>query len=401
MRGLHTRRSAMVFVGLFAAGCVLLFACKSDEQDSGSSGSGAQTDPEPLFRALEADLVKTCGGVNGQCHVKGTFNQAPKWLGDPDPYVSAKKYRGILPATKEVGDSIILTQVAHEGPSLKSTASLYERVAEWLAAEVPPPPLPNTGAFTVTSGFNNVNLNTVASGLDGAKLTFLATEANGVLTLSALRFYAPQNASVKVQAPFFVILPRDGKVNADPEVNGFKGESTFDPGKSKTFFDGKMILLRWDQTGQLKIVFSKIELTPGQGATTGCTAISTFMGSAIPAMQTLVDVFDPDEGDGGVGGGDGGAIIGKKTCLDCHAADPPAGQSPSPAVQAMDLRGYASDPAKACAQARNWIDFQNRSASVILQNPLGQANPSHPVKPLAASSPVITGIDTWVEAEQP
>ena len=69
-------------------------------------------------------------------------SQAPHWLGDPDAYLSAKKYPGILPATREPGDSTILTQVDHIGPSLKHYPKLYDKVSAWLSAELPPPPLP-------------------------------------------------------------------------------------------------------------------------------------------------------------------------------------------------------------------------------------------------------------------
>lgn len=399
MMASHVRAVAAVAAGALVA--VGFLACGDDDSEKGSSSGTANVDPEPLFRALQGDLVASCGGANGSCHVRG--NQAPRWLADPDPYVSAKRYRGVLPATKEVGDSILLTQVRHAGPALKDVppkdgkAPLYERVAEWLQAEVPPPPLPNTGAFSVRSGFNAIDLNTVASGLAGARLTFLATDVNNVLTLSALRVTAPSNANVRIESPFFVILPRNGKVNADPEVNGFKGELTVPAGSTVDLFGGKMILLRWDPTGQLKIVFQKIESTPGQGAIQSCTAIDAFKNSAIPAMQAQVDVLaDDDDLDGGM---EAGTVIGKGSCVGCHALEPPSSEAPGPAVQAMDLRGFDSDPERACAQARNWINFENKAQSVILLNPAGSANPNHPMKALPAGHPVLQGLEAWVQAE--
>jgi hypothetical protein len=395
-------RAAAVALGLFALFGFL--ACSSS--DSGStSGPNATTDPEPLFRDLQDDLVASCGGPNGTCHVAGTYQSAPKWLAGPDPYVSAKNYRGILPATKEVGDSILLTQVAHECTALKDVKStngkapLFERVATWLQAEVPPPPLPNTGAFSVPTGFNQVNLD--AAGVPGGRITFLATDVNGVLSLTAMRIYAPPTLNVKISAPFFVILPRSGKVNADPTVNGFQGELTVAAGTNVDFYSGKMILLRWDSTGQLKIAFQTLETTPGQGTNTSCTALDVFTSKAIPAMQMQVQVIDPGEGDGGAGAGDGGTVIGQGSCLGCHAdtANPPAYP---PAVNAMDLRGFDTDPASACVQARRWINFTGaRDQSTLLLNPTGQANPAHPMQPLSASDPIVTGIAAWVNAEQP
>lgn len=367
----------------------LVLACGGDDEETKTTAAGQ--DPELVFRGLQDELVATCGGANGSCHVQGT--QAPRWLADPDPYESAKRYRGILPVTREVGDSILLTQVDHSGPALKRTPKLYEKVAAWIQAEVPPPALPSSGAFSVLDGYNVVELNAVGSGLTGARITFVGTQANGVLTLSALKLTAPRDADVKIDSPFFVILPRNGKVDADPEGNGFKGELTVPAGRTVDMYTGKMILLRWDSTGQLKIVFKAISSTPGQGAATGCTALELFKSSALPAMQSTVDVR-PDDRDAG------DAPIGKGSCVGCHAKAPGPDEAPGAAVQAMDLRGFDSDPAAACAQARFWINFTDRSQSTLLSNPTG-ANPDHPMAPIPATDPIITGLRTWIDAEQP
>jgi hypothetical protein len=117
-------------------------------------------------------------------------------------------------------------------------------------------------------------------------------------------------------------------------------------------------------------------------------------------MSMQVDVVDPDEGDGGVGGGDGGAIIGKGSCLGCHADTDPNPKYPA-AVNAMDLRDVNTDPAKACVNARAWINFANPAQSTIVLNPQGQANPKHPMKPVGASDPIVTGISAWVTQEKP
>ncbi|MDF2692791.1 MAG: hypothetical protein K0S65_1174 [Labilithrix sp.] len=372
-----------------------VFACGDDSKDAGGGGTSSP-DPEPLFRDLEADLIQTCGGANGTCHVRGNYQQAPTWLGGPDPYVTIKKYRGVLPATKEVGDSILLTQVKHAGPALADAPNnLYRRVADWLTAEVPGPPLPNTGPFSVQSGFNSLPLDTVASGLTNARLTFLATETNGTLTLSALKLVAPDNANVTIDSPFFVILPRSGKVKADPDVNGFKGELTVAAGQSVDLFTGKMILLRWDPTGRLKIAFNKISSTPGQATPVGCTALELFKSSALPAMGMLVDVLPDDEEPV-----DPEEPLGQSSCLGCHAKEPPRDEAPAPSVQAMDLRAAGTDPAAACAQAKIWINLQDKAQSTILLNPTGKGNPQHPMKPVGDNDPIIQGLKAWVDAER-
>jgi hypothetical protein len=401
MMAWYSRAAAALSLGALIT--VGFLACSTDEDGKENPGGEARTDPEPLFRELEADLVASCGGRNGSCHVRG--NQAPRWLADPDPYVSAKRYRGILPATRDVGDSILLTQVRHTGPALKDVPvqegklPLFERVGAWLQAELPPPPLPSTGPFSVASGFNSIPLDAVASGLQGGRISFLATDNNGVLTMSALRVHAPMGSNVRIVSPFFVILPRSGKVNADPEVNGFEGELTVPAGAVVDLFGGKMILLRWDPAGQLKLVFSEIETTPGQGVLQGCTAIETFKSRAIPAMQAQLDVlahpddYDPD------GGVEPGTVIGKGSCVGCHAAQA-GSEGPTTAVQAMDLRGISEDPERACAQARLWINFENKAESTLLLNPKGQGNPQHPVKSLADSDPIMQGLKAWVDDER-
>ena len=381
-------------VSAFSA--LVFLACSSSSDDPGgtTNGEGGVVDAEPLFRVVQKDLIVRCGGANGSCHVKGAV--APHWLGDPDPYLSAKKYPGIIPATQETGDSTILTQVAHTGPTLKAYPELFDHVASWITAEIGAPPLPNTGSFSVATGLNVVNLNTVGSGLDGARITFLGSDGtNGTLSLTAIRIFAPQNANLKLDSPFFVKLPRDGKVKAEPTVNGFQGELTVPAGTSVDFYTGTMILTGWDSNGSLKISFKKIESTPGQGPSAACAALDLFNSKALPAMQTQIDITDDDQNDGGTF--DGG-VIGKGSCIGCHGRD--VGSDPiTPAISAMDLRAFGTDPAAACANARTQINFADKAKSLIILNPTGKANPNHPIKPLADSDPVMQGINAWVQAE--
>ncbi|MBX3189030.1 MAG: hypothetical protein KF819_18560 [Labilithrix sp.] len=394
MTALHARAGAFVAIGGLL-GAFGFLACSDDPADDPRDGGNGAVDAEPLFRKVQNDLIFRCGGPNGSCHVRGP--QAPHWLGDPDPYISAKKYPGILPATRDVGDSIILTQVAHAGPSLKSFPNLYNFTADWLRAEVPQPPLPSTGAFSVVTGYNSINMNAAGPGLEGARLTFLATDgAAGTISLSAIRVFAPQNANVKITDPFFVILPRNGKVKAEPAVNGFQGELTVPAGTAVELFTGRMILTRWDPTGQMKVVFTGLESTPGTGPVNACTALNLFTSQALPAMRMPVQITEDDDNDGGVA--DGG-VIGTGSCIGCHGqADDPVTGSTS-AVRAMDLRAADTDPAIACGQARNMINFQNKAQSLILLNPTGKANPNHPIRALADNDPIINGIRAWVEAE--
>jgi len=396
MMALHARAATGMVIGFALVTCAFL-ACKSDGSSApAAAADAASTDPEPLFRAIEADLKTTCGGPNGSCHVRGT--EAPHWLGDPDAYASAKKYPGILPATRDPGDSTVLTQVDHEGPSLHHYPKLYEKVGAWLSAELPPPPLPATPKFQVVEGFNLIDLNTIGTGLEGARITFLASEPSvGTLSIEAIRVYAPQNANLTIDSPFFVVLPLNGKVKAEPSVNGYQGLLTVNAGTNAEFYTGKMILTRWDPAGQLKIAFTSVTSTPGMGAHEGCTALDVFKTKALPAMRTAIEVTGDDDNEGGTFDA---AVIGMGSCIGCHGKPTPAGSAPTTAVNAMDLTAADTDPAVACGFARNFISFDNKPMSLIILNPTGKANPNHPIKALADTDPVIQGITEWVNAEQ-
>ena len=399
MMASHTRGASAFAATVAVVGVVgaLGFLACSSSSDAPAATADGGVNGEPLFRVVQRDLVVRCGGANGSCHVKGSV--APHWLGDPDPYLSAKKYPGILPATLEPGDSTVLTQVAHTGPALTSYPELYDHVAQWITAEMSGPPLPNSGKLSVATGLNVVNLNAIGSGLDGARITFLASDGSaGTLSLTAMRVFAPQNANLKLDSPFFVNLPRNGKVKAEPSVNGFQGELTVPAGTSVDLYTGKMIITGWDPNGQLKIAFQKIESTPGKGPAGGCTALQIFTDKALPGMQSQIDITGDDDNDGGTF--DGG-IIGKGSCIGCHGKDLAPDQPLTTAISAMDLRKYATDPATACGFARAHINFQDKSKSVILLNPTGKANPNHPIRPLADTDPIVMGIAEWVKAEQP
>jgi hypothetical protein len=245
----------------------------------------------------------------------------------------------------------------------------------------------------VQSGPNSINLDNVNGELVGARLTFLATETNGVLTVSAIKVIAPGSKNIKIVEPFFVILPRNGKVNANPQTNGFPGEMSVPAGSVVDFFAGKIILLRWDPTGQLKVVFKEISTTPGQGAGVDCFELESFKTNAMPAFRrNTLNLYQDNNPDAGV--------IGQGSCVTCHAQQPPPGESPGPAVSQMDLRNMDQEPMAACRQARQWINFANKPQSTLLQNPMGNANPSHPVEPIGASDPIITGLTTWITAER-
>jgi len=374
--------------------CVALAAACSDDPNpattrrdagaaEGGDGSGSPT-PEQLFRALQGELVQQCGGTNGVCHVNGTFKEAPKWLSNPDPYVSAKAYRGILPASGDPHDSLLLTQVEHTGTSLQSIPQLFDRVRQWVGAELATQTekLAATTPVSVATGPNILDLAPLGPGLEGAQLTFVAQINGSVLSLSNMRLQAGAGASVRIDSPFFVVVPQTGKVVTDPVVNGFSGELVAPKGGSTDFYNGAIILIRWEPTAKLKLVFRKIQSfneVVEAGPSGQCTALDSFKTNAVPAFQQSVPLVEG----------------GTQTCFFCHS-----GGSDS-AKAALDLTLINSDPAAACAQTRNFVNFQDKTKSIVILNPTGQANPNHPVQALDPNGAVVNGIRAWVNAEQP
>jgi hypothetical protein len=341
-----------------------------------ASAEAASPTPEQLFRALEPQLVGQCGGTGGQCHVNGTFASAPKWLGPPDAYASSKAYRGILPATGDPDDSILLTQIEHTGPSLQSNKDLFGKVRTWVGAELASSTakLPSSALVLVNDGLNTIDLPSV-----GAKVTFSAQTNNDVITLAAIRLTAGKTA-LRFKDPFFVVVPAKGKVVTDPTVNGFEtGLVTLNPGAAADI--GTLILIRWQAGNKVKIVFKVLEAAPPSadaGPTGECTALSVFTQKAAPAFQTEVPLVEG----------------GTHSCFYCHSG------ADDVAKNALDLSQLTTNPAAACAQARNYINFADRAKSIIILNPTGQANPSHPVQALQESGPVVTAIRAWVDAEK-
>ena len=379
-----------VLICAVAAGAAIAnFACSSDpasalagpgakQADGGASSDGAagpKLTPEQMFRALESDLVKTCGGTNGACHVTGALQNAGKWLAPPDAYASAKAWRGVVPDDNILEHSIVLTQIEHTGPSLASSPSLFARVREWVAAEINGAVLPGSDPFEVHAGFNVVDLSKAAAGAQGAKLRFTATLGNKVLTLSGINLAAPPTRGLDVTTPFFVVLPAKGPVISDTN-NGFTGDLEVAAGQNLDVFGGSLVLLNFETTTKLQIVFQKIVTTaaPDAGASTGgCKSVATFTSSAVPALKL-------DLGNG-------------QTCLGCH------GGGNDVAKNALDLSAVDANDAQACAQALNYVSLKDKANSQIIAVPTGGpgGNTNHAIQ--TAPQAFTDGMLGWIKNE--
>ena len=363
--------------------------------DGGEAGAGdggvTPTDPPGMFHALEADLVSTCGGAGGQCHVNGTFLSAPPWLAGPDIYASVKNYPGNIPASNDPLDSKLLTQVIHEGPALISTPALFDRVRDWVVAEVAArgAKLPATAALPIKTGPNEIDLTALAGGLAGAKLTFDATSSGKILTILNMKITAPFPKALHIEGPFYVIVPASGPTITDT-TDGFSGSLDVPNGQTMDFFGASSVLTKWDPAGKLKIVFAKFETVfpDDGGAGVPCANLTSFKANAVPA-------FKLDLGSG-------------NTCQSCHSGGSPA------AKNAMDLTLLDADPAGACQQVLHRILPKDPTKSQLVQTPSGQTggDPSHPVKDICPAQTTtdagvqlctpqafVDGVTTWINAE--
>ncbi len=364
----------------------------TDGGDGSTSDVGATpTDPPGMFHALQAELVATCGGAGGQCHVNGTFLSAPKWLAGPDVYATCRDYPGNIPASNDPLDSKLVTQVVHEGPALITTPDLFDRVRAWVVAEVAArgAKLPATDAIPVKTGSNTYDLSALAGGLTGAKLTFDATSSGKILTIQNMMITAPFAKGLHIEGPFYVIVPASGPTITDT-TDGFAGTLDVSSGETKSFFEGTSVLTKWDPAGKLKIVFARFDpvFPDDAGPGVSCANLGAFTASAVPA-------FKLDLGSG-------------NTCQTCHAGGNASAKS------AMDLSLLDSAPASACQQVLHRILGKNPTGSQLIQTPTGAAggDPSHPVKTvcptqtttdagvqLCTPQAFVDGVTTWINAE--
>jgi hypothetical protein len=345
----------------------------SPGSDAGSGDAAAYPKtPEGLFRALQTDLMTTCGGTGGACHVSGTLKDAPRWLAPPDAYLSAKGYRGVIPADGDLEHSVLLTQIEHTGPALVNSPALWPRVREWIAAEMNVVKAPETAPFAITPGLNTVDLGGVMAGLDGASLAFMAAPGQAGVTLTDMRITGAKLHVLRVESPYVVVVPDRGPVVVDPS-NGFAGELSVGIGETKAFYGGVLVLPKWTATDRLAVAFSTIHLEnpPDPGTAGGCRSVASFTASAVPAFQ--IDL----------GGG--------ATCLGCHAGGDDV------ATNALDLTAVGTSDARACAQALNYVDLADKARSQLVQTPLGHANPVHPIT--NAPQSFADGVLRWLANE--
>jgi hypothetical protein len=359
---MQPKLSFSLVLGLLVAG--VAFACSDSKDDQATNTTPPGQNPEELFRAIQADLVKTCGGANGACHVEGKYvnpqgSPAALWLGPGDPYTVAKAYPGIVPITNEPRDSKLLTQVEHDGPALVSQPDLFEGVRKWVAAEVANSSgHPVTEAFYLKDGANSVSLAGLAAGAEGSSLTFNAQNLDGTVFISDMKVTAGAKG-LRMKNATFVILPASGPTRID-SVSGFGGELLVKAGETLPFYTGESILQKWNALNRLKIVFDQFSTSDAiaDASVPGCKALDLFVANAVPALKL---------------------DLGGQTCFSCHGAvNPEPGSLQDVAVLTLDLRELDTNPASACAQALTHVNLTDKPNSNIIKSATGGPNMTHP-----------------------
>jgi hypothetical protein len=305
-------------------------------------------------------LTSTCG----PCHTQGVGG-APLWLGPPDAYASALAFPGIIGPNPQT--SVLVTKGRHEGPALVDP--LLGQVVQWLTAEaaaLPGAMLPQTPAFTVAAGPNDVDCS--MAGVAGTHVTFSATISGDIVTLSNLAVVAPAATAVHVVYPIFAIVPASG---AEIDDHSFSNDDqTVAAGQTAPLGPGLLLLTQWSTGARMKIEFTTLATAKvvDAGTAGGCKSVATFTADAVPAIKA-------------------------NTCLNCH-------NKGGSGNGALDLSAIAATPENdtaACAQALTRADPLNPAQSDIILAPTGKVA-AHPFK--NASQNFVTMMETWIAAEK-
>jgi mono/diheme cytochrome c family protein len=328
----------------------------------GSDAGSAANKAEALFKAIEPELVKTCG----VCHEPGGLADTP-FLAAPDRYQSVASWPGIV--VKDPDKSLFLTYSVkgggHSGTNLDADTldpTLVTRVQDWLAEEAkaiaePPPDVgPAIDPFVPIMGFNAVYLGPLGADFEGMAITFNANELGSQsLELTQIEVHTTKNTGVHLVHPLFVVFPVGAEADPDP-IDSFSNiDQSFEAGTGGELGPGTAILTNWKTKAKLTIAFEKIEkIATGMndggmdGGTSGCKDVGAFMANAQAQFA--------------------------QRCNGCHGGGNAAAQG------AVDMSELNSDPASACAQIRFRVKPSEPPASQIFITTTPGGNAAHPFK---------------------
>ncbi len=323
----------------------------TDDGGAGALVVGSPARGEALFRALEVDLVTSCGGGSGACHLSGAFpGNPPAFLKPPDAYKSIKSTQGMVVA--DVSSSAILVKGSHAGPALPD--ALKPRIIEWLTAEAQllETQRPVSPAFAPVIGSDNdLDVSALGTGVRGVHLKFMATLAGSVLSFSNVRLAAPPGQAVHILHLSLARVPADlnQPETTDPVDNFSNLDLVVAPGAETTLPPGAALFTgwKWQAGDKLRVQMSKLE--PGvlqeAAVVAMCQNPIAFGTAVVPALQT---------------------------CLSCHAGG-------GNAVGAMDLSGLQATPqdfATACVRVMSKVDKNAPGDSLIVKKNDGRLSHS-------------------------
>ncbi len=319
-------------------------------------------------RSSSPSSLRKCGGA---CHVDGTTLGAPKWLAGPNDYTTIKAYPGIV--VSDVYSSKLENRPAnHPAACLidPGNETLLAAVTTWLTAEASAlAAIPLPSSTTVDPSTGSVDLSGAGTGINGAKITFTATQQGDLLRFSNVMLVAPSTTAVHIVSPIFAQIPATGPEvdNTDFSTSDLTANTGASAQISPVFY-----FPAWTPGSKLKIEFQKIEATTSTGGdggtqTTTCKDLTDFQNSAAVSM--------------------------KANCTSCH------GGGNAQATSSMDLSALNSnDYSTACTQARTQVNTTTLAQSNVLLAPLQQVN--HPVKVFGSNTSTgYTQIQTWVNKE--
>lgn len=269
----------------------------ADGGDPNNPNGGGPPPEEALFRAIEPEVQKKCGGA---CHTDATYKpEPPAFLAPPDAYKSIKSHPGIV--TRDVYQSSFLTKGPHAGPAVSTDPEFEKKVVEWLEAEslaIRSQKLPTTDPVAIVAGPNDVDLTKVCvGGLTGVHLKFTAAVIGGMLELSNMKLVAPAGTDVHILKPRFVKVlaaevngqteiadPADSFSNLDQTVPGGQ-ETTLGPGS--VLFSGEG--WRPYDFGKDKIRIEAEKLEPGKVQVLEqpkvCKDVAGFTANVLPSLR--------------------------------------------------------------------------------------------------------------------
>lgn len=328
--------------------------------DAAMVDDAGPVDPEMLFESTVAPLLENrCAA----CH--DADRTGPAFLADP-VYDTLLEYPALVDL-EDPGSSRLLTKGAHAGPAWPVTEA--DAVRGWVEAEAAssadtpedPTALVEDGAtepVAIVEGLNVIDLEEAASGIAGARLTFVATRTGAGVFLAELRVYAGATG-IRLRRPVLVTV-EEGVSEPDP-VDRFAGiELQLDAFESALLGTGSVSLVGFPEGGQLAFVFDRIgsnadptdptdpmvptdptdpmDPTPADG----CRAVAAFTAEAQPQLSAF--------------------------CSSCHAG------GNATATAALDMTGVrdsgnATAQADACGQLLGAIDPMNPSESSVWRAP--------------------------------